>query len=121
MRAIRHPLNGAVAQLVERVVRNDEASGSIPLSSTIFSLWPFMDVRCSAGGSQRFDSARHWIAEHVLFPLGDGKEGWWPSSISACQISPARVSALLSLVARLNAPLLRLAVMRPDKAALAAC
>ena len=28
--------NGAIAQLVERVVRNDEVSGSIPLSSTIF-------------------------------------------------------------------------------------
>lgn len=27
--------NGAVAQLGERVVRNDEVSGSIPLSSTI--------------------------------------------------------------------------------------
>ena len=27
--------NGAVAQLVERVVRNDEVSGSIPLGSTI--------------------------------------------------------------------------------------
>ena len=29
------PVNGAVAQLGERVVRNDEVSGSIPLSSTI--------------------------------------------------------------------------------------
>ena len=29
---------GAVAQLGERLVRNEEASGSIPLSSTIFSL-----------------------------------------------------------------------------------
>ena len=28
---------GAVAQLGERLVRNEEASGSIPLSSTIFS------------------------------------------------------------------------------------
>ena len=28
---------GAVAQLGERVVRNDEAIGSIPISSTIFS------------------------------------------------------------------------------------
>ncbi len=27
---------GAVAQLVERVVRNDEVRGSIPLSSTIY-------------------------------------------------------------------------------------
>ena len=37
-RGARRPLNtpclGAVAQLGERVVRNDEASGSIPLSST---------------------------------------------------------------------------------------
>src|SRR5262245_60318780 len=29
-----HPLNGAVAQLGERIVRNDEVRGSIPLSST---------------------------------------------------------------------------------------
>ncbi len=29
---------GAVAQLVERVVRNDEVRGSIPLSSTIRNL-----------------------------------------------------------------------------------
>ncbi len=28
------PVDGAVAQLGERVVRNDEVSGSIPLSST---------------------------------------------------------------------------------------
>src|SRR5690606_37474731 len=32
---------GAVAQLGERVVRNDEVSGSIPLSSTIPILYPF--------------------------------------------------------------------------------
>src|SRR5688572_10202926 len=31
---MRHPLDGAVAQLGERVVRNDEVRGSIPLSST---------------------------------------------------------------------------------------
>jgi integrase len=31
---MRHPPNGAVAQLGERVVRNDEVRGSIPLSST---------------------------------------------------------------------------------------
>src|SRR5690606_29494629 len=31
-----HALAGAVAQLGERVVRNDEVRGSIPLSSTIF-------------------------------------------------------------------------------------
>jgi hypothetical protein len=38
-RAARHPDDGygAVAQLGERVVRNDEVSGSIPLSSTIVS------------------------------------------------------------------------------------
>jgi hypothetical protein len=30
--------SGAVAQLGERVVRNDEATGSIPVSSTIFSV-----------------------------------------------------------------------------------
>ena len=29
-----HPLDGAVAQLGERVVRNDEVRGSIPLGST---------------------------------------------------------------------------------------
>ena len=31
-------LRGAVAQLGERIVRNDEAAGSIPASSTIFSI-----------------------------------------------------------------------------------
>jgi hypothetical protein len=31
------PLRGAVAQLGERLVRNEEVSGSIPLSSTIES------------------------------------------------------------------------------------
>ena len=31
------PPRGAIAQLGERVVRNDEAVGSIPTSSTIFS------------------------------------------------------------------------------------
>jgi hypothetical protein len=31
-------VDGAVAQLGERVVRNDEVSGSIPLSSTIRQL-----------------------------------------------------------------------------------
>ncbi len=30
------PCCGAVAQLGERIVRNDEATGSIPVSSTIF-------------------------------------------------------------------------------------
>ena len=30
-------LNGAVAQLIERVVRNDEVVGLIPICSTIFS------------------------------------------------------------------------------------
>jgi hypothetical protein len=32
-----HPDRGAVAQLGERLVRNEEVSGSIPLSSTIYS------------------------------------------------------------------------------------
>ena len=32
---MRHPLDGAVAQLGERVVRNDEVRSSILLSSTI--------------------------------------------------------------------------------------
>ena len=31
---MRHPLDGAVAQLGERVVRNDEVGGSIPPGST---------------------------------------------------------------------------------------
>ena len=31
---MRHPSDGAVAQLGERVVRNDEVRGSIPLGST---------------------------------------------------------------------------------------
>ena len=33
-RLARRDWNGAVAQLGERVVRNDEVSGSIPLGST---------------------------------------------------------------------------------------
>jgi hypothetical protein len=33
-----HPAFGAVAQLGERLVRNEEVSGSIPLSSTIESI-----------------------------------------------------------------------------------
>ena len=33
---IIHPLRGAIAQLGERVVRNDEAVGSSPTSSTKF-------------------------------------------------------------------------------------
>jgi hypothetical protein len=39
---------GAVAQLGERVVRNDEVSGSIPLGSTSFpgSIRPAMDFPC---------------------------------------------------------------------------
>jgi hypothetical protein len=32
-----HPVHGAIAQLGERVVRNDEAVGSIPTSSTNFN------------------------------------------------------------------------------------
>src|ERR1700761_5401779 len=35
---VPRPRDGAVAQLGERVVRNDEVRGSIPLSSTIRSL-----------------------------------------------------------------------------------
>ena len=34
--------NGAVAQLGERVVRNDEVSGSIPLGSTSFTCFPLV-------------------------------------------------------------------------------
>ena len=34
MRMFRRPRNGAVAQLGERLVRNEEVRGSIPLSST---------------------------------------------------------------------------------------
>jgi hypothetical protein len=30
-----HPMRGAIAQLGERIVRNDEVVGSIPTSSTI--------------------------------------------------------------------------------------
>ena len=42
--------SGAVAQLGERLVRNEEVSGSIPLGSTIFRKPP----RYSAGISGRF-------------------------------------------------------------------
>jgi hypothetical protein len=40
----RHRWNGAVAQLGERIVRNDEVRGSIPLSSTIPARRP---MRCA--------------------------------------------------------------------------
>jgi hypothetical protein len=39
---------GAVAQLGERLVRNEEASGSIPLSSTIFNLLGKLEMVPSA-------------------------------------------------------------------------
>ena len=39
--------NGAIAQLVERLVRNEEASGSNPLSSTIPTAWPRADPQRS--------------------------------------------------------------------------
>ena len=41
---VNPPQRGAIAQLGERIVRNDEAVGSIPTSSTIDSA-PCEDVR----------------------------------------------------------------------------
>ncbi len=50
---------GAIAQLGERIVRNDEVVGSIPTSSTIVSITcgtcpaascPFCDVACDVTG-----------------------------------------------------------------------
>ncbi len=45
---MRHPLDGAVAQLGERVVRNDEVRGSIPLSSTNGQQYP-LEQQIEAG------------------------------------------------------------------------
>jgi hypothetical protein len=42
---MRHPPDGAVAQLGERVVRNDEVRGSIPLSSTNGGIQAFVFAR----------------------------------------------------------------------------
>jgi hypothetical protein len=41
-----HPFCGAVAQLGERLVRNEEATGSIPVSSTNLSITckPFLKI-----------------------------------------------------------------------------
>ena len=44
---------GAIAQLGERIVRNDEVVGSIPTSSTIFS------ITCSEGDANRAHALRH--------------------------------------------------------------
>ena len=59
---MRHPPDGAVAQLGERIVRNDEVRGSIPLSSTsggnqlkkltFFGCWPvFLATRHGAAAT----------------------------------------------------------------------
>ena len=46
-----HPaIEGPVAQLGERLVRNEEASGSIPLRSTIHSVIGYCLCRCIGGG-----------------------------------------------------------------------
>jgi hypothetical protein len=45
-----HPLDGAVAQLGERVVRNDEVRSSILLSSTSGSNFPFDSGRWRSAG-----------------------------------------------------------------------
>ena len=42
--------SGAVAQLVERIVRNDEARGSIPLGSTIYSRKNLISLKKSGRG-----------------------------------------------------------------------
>ena len=56
----RAPAVGAVAQLGERLVRNEEVSGSIPLSSTT--------LRCSAASGGRPTRA----AKGALRSLGEG-------------------------------------------------
>jgi hypothetical protein len=61
---MRHPLDGAVAQLGERVVRNDEVRGSIPLSSTNGGIQS-IDVKAiglGAGEATPFQS-------RIAFPL----------------------------------------------------
>jgi hypothetical protein len=58
------PWCGAVAQLGERVVRNDEVSGSIPLSSTKS---PFQPHKC-----KKPSEVRAFIGSFVL------RKGWLP-------------------------------------------
>ena len=54
-------LNGAVAQMGERVVRNDEVRGSIPLGST--SAFAFAPFRPANGDVLRFRCSRpHKVA-----------------------------------------------------------
>jgi hypothetical protein len=57
---------GAVAQLGERLVCNQEATGSIPVSSTKFN--PMLGVkrnhRDSVHGSRKLLGAEHWVGKY---------------------------------------------------------
>ena len=58
-------LNGAVAQMGERVVRNDEVRGSIPLGST--SAFAFAPFRPANG-----DVLRFWFSLPTALSLSKG-------------------------------------------------
>jgi hypothetical protein len=58
-------LHGAIAQLGERIVRNDEVVGSIPTSSTIL-LNHLAPSRCPSRSRKRLDFERNW---NVLWHL----------------------------------------------------
>jgi hypothetical protein len=56
---------GAVAQLGERLVRNEEVSGSIPLSSTIYSTEEILECPKASIKAGFFASWRPFIAYGV--------------------------------------------------------
>ena len=53
-----HPFCGAVAQLGERLVRNEEATGSIPVSSTMF---PKTYGKSGKGNVRPHLAGRDWL------------------------------------------------------------
>ncbi len=57
MKKVNSPPYGAIAQLGERIVRNDEVVGSIPTSSTIFS------TTCKRTKTQSCHTLSHKIPE----------------------------------------------------------
>ena len=72
-------LRGAIAQLGERVVRNDEAVGSIPTSSTIFSITcRHPDSRACHTLSHKTEPARLGVASNFAAreTLGDSAQEW---------------------------------------------
>ena len=77
-----HPQNGAIAQLGERIVRNDEVVGSIPTSSTILN---------------RLQSLPFWVGP-ILVPIQfqkfKGLTGRVASQLVPASQSPLRGSTL---------------------------